>query len=102
MSTNTTTSGNPTNDQQEFEQQSQAPAGRFANTQRDYSMADVQQLSGSIRVDHTLARHGADKLWHLLATEVARRHSPVRRGRDETKVHATLPTALLGDHETLG
>ena len=69
MSTNTTTSGNTTSDQQAFEQHSQAPAGRFANTQRDYSMADVQKLSGSIRVDHTLARHGADKLWHLLATE---------------------------------
>ena len=69
MSTNTTTSGNTTSDQQAFEQHIQAPAGRFANTQRDYSMADVQKLSGSIRVDHTLARHGADKLWHLLATE---------------------------------
>ena len=62
MPTNTTTSGNTTSDQQAFEQHSQAPAGRFANTQRDYSMADVQKLSGSIRVDHTLARHGADKL----------------------------------------
>ena len=40
--------------------------------------------------------------WHLLAADVVGRHSPVRRGRDESKIHATLPTALLGDHETLG
>ena len=69
MSMKNTTSRTSTSDQQRFEQHSNAPSGRFANTQRDYSMADVQKLSGSIRIDHTLARHGADKLWHLLATE---------------------------------
>ncbi|GAN76435.1 isocitrate lyase [Acidisphaera rubrifaciens] len=42
---------------------------RFAGIQRDYSPEDVQRLSGSFRVRHTLAEMGAARLWHLLKTE---------------------------------
>ncbi len=36
---------------------------RWASVQRDYSPADVVRLRGSVRIEHTLARLGAHKLW---------------------------------------
>jgi isocitrate lyase len=42
---------------------------RFAGIRRDYSPADVERLSGSFRIRHTLAEMGAQRLWHLLHTE---------------------------------
>jgi isocitrate lyase len=42
---------------------------RFAGIRRDYTPADVERLSGSFRVRHTLAEMGAARLWHLLKTE---------------------------------
>ena len=43
--------------------------GRFAGIKRDYTPADVEKLSGSFRIRHTLAEMGATRLWHLLRTE---------------------------------
>ena len=43
--------------------------GRFAAIERPYSEADVDCLRGSIVIEHTLARRGAEKLWDLLRTE---------------------------------
>ena len=37
--------------------------------QRHYTAEDVVKLRGSVQIEHTLARRGADKLWHLLNTE---------------------------------
>ena len=54
---------------QTFETWTGAEKGRFDNTVRDYTLQDVQKLSGSLLIEHTLARRGADKLWHLLNTE---------------------------------
>ena len=34
---------------------------------RDYSQAEVERLSGSVRVEHTLAKLGAARLRQLLA-----------------------------------
>ena len=42
---------------------------RWKGVQRTYSFADVKRLQGSVVVEHTLARRGAEKLWHLLQTE---------------------------------
>ena len=39
---------------------------RFAGIKRDYSEADVERLSGSVRIEYTLARLGAERLWKLL------------------------------------
>jgi len=39
---------------------------RWRGIQRDYSAEDVVRLRGSVRVEHTLARLGAERLWHLL------------------------------------
>ena len=46
-----------------------APEGRYDGIQRDYSVEDVKKLQGSVKVEYTLARNGADKLWKLLQTE---------------------------------
>jgi isocitrate lyase len=44
-------------------------SSRFAGIVRPYSAADVERLRGSIRIDHTLARLGAQRLWELLHKE---------------------------------
>ena len=52
-----------------FEDHTQAGLGRFDTVTREYAMADVTRLGGSVRIEHTLARRGAERLWHLLNTE---------------------------------
>lgn len=42
---------------------------RWQGVERPYAAADVLRLRGSISVEYTLARMGADRLWHLLTTE---------------------------------
>ncbi len=44
----------------------QAVPDRFAGVLRPYSAADVLRLRGSLRIEHTLARRGAESLWRLL------------------------------------
>ena len=45
------------------------PADRFDGIERPYDAATVAQLRGSVVVEHTLARKGADLLWQLLKSE---------------------------------
>ncbi len=42
---------------------------RWKNIKRGYSAADVIRLRGSLQVEHTLARRGAEKLWTLVNNE---------------------------------
>jgi isocitrate lyase len=42
---------------------------RWAGITRPYSAKDVEQLRGSVHIEHTLARLGAEQLWNLLHTE---------------------------------
>ena len=42
---------------------------RWKGIKRGYSAADVVRLRGSIPIEHTLARRGAEKLWHLVNNE---------------------------------
>ena len=46
-----------------------APKGRFSGINRTYAPEDVQRLRGSIRIHHTLAEAGANRLWQLLQNE---------------------------------
>ncbi|MEZ4407034.1 MAG: isocitrate lyase [Polyangiales bacterium] len=46
-----------------------APEGRYDGIERPYSVADVQKLRGSIRIEHTLAQLGSRRLWKLLHEE---------------------------------
>lgn len=42
---------------------------RWEGITRPYTAEDVVRLRGSLPIEHTLARHGAEKLWELLLTE---------------------------------
>jgi isocitrate/methylisocitrate lyase len=42
---------------------------RWRGITRPYSSADVERVRGSVRIEHTLARRGAEKLWQLLQNE---------------------------------
>ncbi|VEB41889.1 Isocitrate lyase [Chromobacterium violaceum] len=42
---------------------------RWKGIKRGYSAADVERLRGSLQVEHSLARHGAEKLWQLVNNE---------------------------------
>jgi isocitrate lyase len=42
---------------------------RWKGIQRGYGAADVVRLRGSVPIEHTLARRGAEKLWNLINTE---------------------------------
>ncbi|HEX5011881.1 MAG TPA: isocitrate lyase, partial [Planctomycetota bacterium] len=42
---------------------------RWAGVKRGYSAEDVVRLRGSLKIEHTLARLGAEKLWRLLQTQ---------------------------------
>jgi isocitrate lyase len=42
---------------------------RWRGITRPYSSADVERVRGSVRVEHTLARLGAEKLWRLLQSD---------------------------------
>lgn len=39
---------------------------RWADVKRDYSAEDVVRLRGSVQIEYTLARNGAEKLWNLI------------------------------------
>ena len=43
--------------------------GRWKGIERPYSREDVQRLRGTVEVEHSLARLGAERLWQLLHTE---------------------------------
>lgn len=42
---------------------------RWKGIERPYSADDVKKLRGSVVVEHTIARLGAERLWHLMSTE---------------------------------
>src|SRR3954463_5833492 len=42
---------------------------RWKGIKRGYSAADVVKLRGSLQIEHTLAKRGAEKLWNLINTE---------------------------------
>ena len=42
---------------------------RWKGIKRGYTAADVVRLRGSLQIEHTLAKRGAEKLWNLCNTE---------------------------------
>ena len=46
-----------------------AENARWQGVTRDYTAADVVRLCGSVQIEHTLARRGAEKLWKLVNEE---------------------------------
>ncbi len=56
-------------DQVEQLQKEWAASPRWKGVRRDYSAADVVRLRGSVHIEHSLARRGAEKLWQLVNEE---------------------------------
>ncbi len=48
--------------------ESAGPGSRWDGIRRPYTAADVERLRASVRIEHTLARRGAERLWQLLAS----------------------------------
>ncbi|MDN5870295.1 MAG: isocitrate lyase [Nitrococcus sp.] len=46
-----------------------AQSSRWRDVVRGYSAEDVVRLRGTVAIEHTLARRGAEKLWHLIHDE---------------------------------
>tara|TARA_A100001011_G_scaffold397644_1_gene499331 strand:+ start:41 stop:1360 length:1320 start_codon:yes stop_codon:yes gene_type:complete len=42
---------------------------RWKNVSRDYTIEDVKKLSGSLKIEHTIADKGSKKLWNILTKE---------------------------------
>lgn len=42
---------------------------RWKGVKRGYSAADVVRLRGSVQIEHSLAKRGAEKLWRLINGE---------------------------------
>jgi isocitrate lyase len=49
-----------------FGSQNGSRNGRWRGIERPYSADDVARLRGSVEIEHTLARRGAERLWQLL------------------------------------
>jgi isocitrate lyase len=45
-----------------------ADPARWEGIRRPYRPEDVERLRGSVRIEYTVARRGAERLWHLLRT----------------------------------
>src|SRR2546421_6306823 len=54
---------------QEAMQHDWATNSRWNGVERPYTAEDVLRLRGSIHIEHTLARMGAERLWQLLQTD---------------------------------
>ena len=46
-----------------------APQGRFDGISRPYPPEEVERLRGTVPIEHSLARRGANRLWELLRSE---------------------------------
>ena len=57
------------NKQNQLCETKQWKTSRWKNIHRDYSEEDVKKISGSVKIDYTLADIGAKKLWNLLTSE---------------------------------
>ena len=42
---------------------------RWQGIKRNYTAEDVVRLRGSLQIEHTLARRGAEKLWNMVNDE---------------------------------
>ncbi|MCF1504641.1 isocitrate lyase [Afifella sp. H1R] len=43
-----------------------APADRYEGIERPYTAEDVKRLRGSLKIEYSVAEHGANRLWKLL------------------------------------
>ena len=67
MSTSNGKNGNSQTSDSEISNWQTSP--RWRGITRPYTQHDVNRLRGSFQIEHTLARHGAERLWNLLHDE---------------------------------
>jgi isocitrate lyase len=58
-----------TSNQEILRLEEQWKSDRFKGINRPYTAEDVCRLRGSVQIEHTLARMGAERLWQLINTE---------------------------------
>jgi isocitrate lyase len=76
---------------------------RWAGITRPYSADDVIRLRGSMRIEHSLARAGAERLWHLLRTEPFLRALGAQTGTQAVQmVQAGLKAIYLSGWQVAG
>jgi isocitrate lyase len=69
---------------------------RWAGVERPYAAEDVVALRGSVRVEHTLARLGAERLWELMdEREAVRALGAMTGGQAVQQVKAGLEAIYL-------
>ncbi|PPR27131.1 MAG: Isocitrate lyase [Alphaproteobacteria bacterium MarineAlpha9_Bin4] len=57
------------NKQDQLYETKQWKINRWKNIRRDYTQEDVKKISGSLKIEYTIADKGAKKLWNLLTSE---------------------------------
>jgi isocitrate lyase len=76
---------------------------RWKGIKRPYKSEDVERLRGSIHIEHTLARMGANRLWHLLETEPFIRALGAQTGNQAVQqVQAGLKAIYLSGWQVAG
>jgi isocitrate lyase len=76
---------------------------RWAGIRRDYTAADVVRLRGTVHVECTLARRGAEKLWRLLEAEPLVRALGALTGNQALQmVEAGLQSVYLSGWQVAG
>jgi isocitrate lyase len=74
---------------------------RWKGITRGYSAADVVRLRGSVQVEHTLAKRGAEKLWNADQHRTLRQHAGRADGQPghaagQGRPEGHLPVGLAG------
>lgn len=60
---------NHNRDNQDLQSSTTKHPGRWNGISRPYTQADIERLRGTLKIEHSLARHGAEKLWELLHSD---------------------------------
>ncbi len=76
---------------------------RWQGIERPYSTQEVLRLRPSVHIEHTLARLGAERLWHLLRTEPFVRSLGALTGNQAVEqVHAGLQAIYVSGWQVAG
>ena len=76
---------------------------RWRGVTRPYGAEEVVRLRGSVRVEHTLARHGAERLWQaLLGEEPVRTFGALTGAQAVQMVRAGLEAIYLSGWQVAG
>ena len=76
---------------------------RWEGITRPYSAEDVVRLRGSLRVEHTVARHGAERLWQALGQDEPVRTFGALTGAQAVQMaRAGLPAIYLSGWQVAG